>query len=356
MTCLKNISRNTIPNDIVMSYLKLYKAIGNNPYNHRTLETDNEVMVRQTIANDVFGFTKILGIKISEGRIRSLIYKGVLPKNKDEKLIINLNNAFTRIHNATHTFELLPNEIMDMMKFIYKDVVNEKRLQFQKFDRVVNKVSLLSGNKQSKRDTLDELITRFIELKDDDRYEVSFLIVNFYIDFIKSDIFIEKNREAGLLILFILLLTNEFEVFDYVSFFEVLAEHYDEFQQVVLASSYNWEEGFASALMLHRFILKITLICYDKMTNIIRDYEYDSNLNKSNNIENTINKLDEIFTKDDIRNIHPYISDSTINRTLKRLRDENKIRPLGKGRSAKWMKLYELPSSKTLFEQLDMKI
>ena len=36
-------------------------------------------------------------------------------------------------------------------------------------------------------------------------------------------------------------------------------------------------------------------------------------------------KLDEIFTKDDIRNIHPYISDSTINRTLKRLRDENKI-------------------------------
>ena len=356
MNCLKNISRNTIPNDIVMNYLKLYKSIGNNPYNHKTLEPDIPVMVRQTIANDVFGLSKILGLKISEGRIRSLIYKGVLPKNKNERLVINLNNAFNRIHNATHTFELLPNEIMDMMKFIYKDIVNEKRVQFQKFERVSKKVSLLSGNKQSKRDTLEELIALFNELKEEDRYEVSFLIVNFYIDFIKSEIFIEKNKEAGLLILYILLLTNEFEVFDYVSFFEVLADHYDEFEQVVMASSYNWEEGFASALMLHRFILKITMICYDKMKNIIRDYEFDSNLNKSNNVENTINKLDEIFTKDDIRNIHPYISDSTINRTLKRLRDENKIRPLGKGRSAKWMKLYDHPSKRTLFEQLDMNL
>ena len=93
MKCLQNISRNTIPNDIVMNYLKLYKAIGNNSYNHRILEADNEVMVRQTIANDVFGFAKILGVKISEGRIRSLIYKGVLPKNKDEKLIIMKSNA-----------------------------------------------------------------------------------------------------------------------------------------------------------------------------------------------------------------------------------------------------------------------
>ena len=309
MNCLKNISRTTIPNDIVINYLKLYKSIGNNSYNHRILESDIEVMVRQTIANDVFGLSKILGLKISEGRIRSLVYKGVLPKNKNEKLVINLYNAFTRIHNATHTFELLPNEIMDMLKFVYKDIVNEKRLKFEKFERAGEKVSLLSGKMQSKRDTLDKLIYRFNELKEDDRYEVSFLIVNFYIDFIKSEIFIEKNDEAGLLLLYVMLLTNEFEVFDYVSFFEVLAEHYDEFKQVVLASSYNWEEGFASALMLHRFILKITMICYDKMKNIIRDYEFDSNLNKSNNVENTINKLEEIFTKDDIRNDHHYISD-----------------------------------------------
>ena len=95
MNCLKNISRTTIPNDIVMNYLKLYESIGNNSYNHKTLESDIEVMVRQTIANDVFGLSKILDLKVSEGRIRSLVYKGVLPKNKNDN---GQKNGFDHHH------------------------------------------------------------------------------------------------------------------------------------------------------------------------------------------------------------------------------------------------------------------
>ena len=82
----------------------------------------------------------------------------------------------------------------------------------------------------------------------------------------------------------------------------------------------------------------------ESITNHVRLLEsldfYDIVLSiKSTNIENTINKLPNIFTKDQIREIHPYVSESTINRALQKLRDENKIKPLGKGRSAKWRKI-----------------
>jgi len=50
-------------------------------------------------------------------------------------------------------------------------------------------------------------------------------------------------------------------------------------------------------------------------------------------------KLDEIFTKEDLRKRHPNVSDATIDRTLKRLKLEDKIRPLGKGRSSKWQRI-----------------
>jgi len=60
-----------------------------------------------------------------------------------------------------------------------------------------------------------------------------------------------------------------------------------------------------------------------------------------------------VFSKDDIRLKHPLISDSTINRTLKRLQQENKIRPLGKGRSAKWIKLYKKEKKSKIQEQLN---
>lgn len=356
MKCLMNINRTQIPNDIMMTYIKLYKSIGNNPYHHRTLESDNAVMVRQTVTNDVVSIAKILNLQVSEGRIKSLIYKGVLPKNKSETLILNLYETFTKIHKETHTFDLHTNEVFDMINFVYHNVVNEKKIQFKKFEKNNKKVSLLSGNVVSKRDTLDKLIETYQEVIKEERFETSFIIINFYIDFLKSEIFVDKNEEIGLLLLYILLITNDFEVFEYVSFFDLLQQNFTEFTQVKLESSFNWEEGYAQTLSLHRFILKISNVAYDIINSLIRDYEFDSNLNKSNNVENTINKLDEIFTKDDIRNIHPYISDSTINRTLKRLRDEDKIRPLGKGRSAKWIKLEKGPEKKMNYEQVGFKL
>ena len=356
MKCLSNINRTVIPNDIISVYLRLYKSIGNNEYNHRTLESDYQVMVRQTVANDVHFFAKIFGLKVSEGRIKSLIYKNVLPKNKEEQLILNLNVAFTKIHKETASFELLPNEIFDMLKFIYKDVVSDSKLQFNKTEKTNSKVTLLSSKVTSKREVLENMIKIYNDEAYIENFELSFLISNLYIDFINSNIFVDKNEEIGLILLYVMLLTSDYEVFEYISFFERIYKRINEFDDNVIRSSFNWELGYAQILPLHKFINTISLNAYQTLNLLVRDYEFDQHLNKSDNVENTINKLDDVFSKDDIRDVHPYISDSTINRTLKRLRDEQKIRPLGKGRSAKWIKLVQEKNKKIRFEQLDLDI
>jgi hypothetical protein len=356
MRCLQNISRTIIPNDVIVSYTRLYKSIGNNHFNHQTLESDNTAMIRQTIAKDIQFFSKILDVNISEGRIRSLIYKGVKAKNKNEIFIQNLYSAFTKIHTDTSSFELLPTEIFDMLHFLYDNVVNPKLLQYKKIQKDKEKTSLLSQKAGSKREVLEHLIKLYDDVVEAKQYEQTFVIINFIIDFIKSDIFEDKNEEVGLILLYILLLTNDLEVFEYISFFELVYEYQEEYKKAFLESTYNWKEGYAQVLPLHRYIINISLLAYQELNHIIRDYEFDQNLNKSNNIENTISKFDDVFTKDDIRNIHPYISDSTINRTLKRLRDDDIIRPLGKGRSAKWIKLEKNPNKKLNFEQLDLKL
>ncbi len=356
MNCLTNLDRTQIPNDIVMSYIKIYKSIGINHYNHETLSSDYQVMVRQTVNYDTHFFTKIFKIGVSDSRLKSLIYKDVLPKNKDERFVLNLKNAFVKIHNENSTFELLANEIFDLYKFLYKDVIADSKLQFRKVARKSNKVSLLSGKYASKREDLEELIALYKVKVKEEKYEISLIIENFYIDFINISPFVEKNEELGLLILYILLLLNSYEVFEYISFMQLISININEFNLEVRNASFNWAEGFSQVLPLHRFFLKISAYGYDQINDLIRNYEFDSQLNKSNNIENTINKLPDVFSKDDIRNVHPYISDSTINRTLKRLRDNEKIRPLGKGRSAKWIKLYKSTNKKIAFEQLDLKL
>ncbi len=356
MNCLTNLDRTQIPHDIIMSYINIYKSIGINHYNHETLSSDYQVMVRQTINNDTHFFTKICAINVTDARLKSLIYKDVLPKNKDERFILNLKKAFTKIHDENSTFELLTNEVFDLLKFLYKDILSDSKLQFKKVAKKSNKVSLLSSNYTSKRESLEDLIKLYNEKVKENRYEISFIIENFYIDFINIDPFEMKSTEIGLILLYILLLVNSYEVFEYISFMELIYRNRIEFEMEVRNASFNWNEGFSQVLPFHRFILKLSAYAYDEINDLIRDYEYDSQLNKSNNVENTITKLPDVFSKDDIRNIHPYISDSTINRTLKRLRDIEMIRPLGKGRSAKWIKLVKTTNKKIAFEQLDLKL
>lgn len=356
MNCLKNIGRTQIPNDIIMAYLNLYQSIGMNDYNHSILEPDYQVMVRQTVNNDTYFFVNFLELNISETRLKSLIYKEVLPKNKTEKFVLNLKNAFTKMHKETLSFELLTTEVFDLLKFLYKDVLIDSKVAYQKIDRKGQKVSLLSSSTTSKRDELESLIRIYQEQITEGSYEVSFIIVNFLVDFVNMNVFVDKNYEIGILLTYILLMTNSYDVFEYISFMELLYDSRGEFDKVFKNASFNWVEGFSQVLPLHRYFINISLQAYDRINSVIRDYEFDSQLNKSNNVENTIDKLEDIFSKDDIRNVHPFISDSTINRTLKRLRDEEKIRPLGVGRSAKWIKLYESKSKKLNFEQLDLKI
>ncbi len=356
MNCLTNINRTQIPHDVIMSYISLYKSIGINHYNHETLKSDYQVMVRQTINSDTYFFAKIFDLNISDSRLKSLVYKDIMAKNKDEHLIINIKTAFTKIHKQTSTFELLTNEVFDLYKFLYKDILHDTKLQFHKVEKKNAKSNLLSSNIVSKREDLEKLINLYTEKLNEKEYESSFIIENFYIDFINISPFLDKNREIGLILLYILLLTNSFEVYEYISFMELLSVHKEEFENEIKNASFNWNEGFSQILSLHRLLTKISTIAYDQINELIRDYEFDSQLNKSNNIENTINKLDEIFSKDDIRVLHPYISDSTINRTLKRMRDDERIRPLGKGRSAKWMKLYTTENIKINFQQIGLKL
>lgn len=356
MNCMENLERTRIPNDVIMDYITLYKSIGINRHNHETLESDYDVMVRQTIRNDTYFFAKIFQIDISDARFKSLIFKGVKAKNKDERLLIRINQAFTKIHDDHTEFELLVSEVQDLLKFVYGDALSQSKLQFRKLEKRQTSINLLSGRHSSARESIERIVELFHQAQKDQEYEISYVATNFYIDFINIKPFPEKNDEVALLLLFILLLSNGFEVFEYISFFERIYKRLNEFTNAVIKSSFNWEMGYSQVLPLHQLLLNISIKAYETLNFLVRDYKFDQHLNKSDNVENTINKLDDVFSKDDIRHVHPYISDSTINRTLKRLRDDKKIRPLGKGRSAKWIKLVKNENKKIRFEQLDLDI
>ena len=357
MNCLKNLNRTPIPHDVFMQTLKLYYRMGRNKYYESLFENDFEYLSRSLSFQEALAFyrTFFSHYKIPESRLKTLQLASTVAKNKSEQLYKNIIAIFQMIHfDSSQPFHLTVTEINDLVKLLFKDVYPSEKLQYKKTDK--QKHSLLQTESVSKREQLEELIIKLGELKKENRYETTFLYLNFCIDFLNMDIYkFEEDGIVAILIFYIMTMQEGLLASKYVPFFGKLLIRKQEFLEVLEKTKFGWSEGYSEMMPLQRYLLAHFIDMYQTLDEQARDYEYESKLeiSKSDYIENTIDKLSEVFSKEDIRLRHPLISDSTINRTLKRLQEESKIRPLGKGRSAKWIKLYKKETKKIGTKQLN---
>ncbi|MDD4212879.1 MAG: hypothetical protein PHY42_05750 [Bacilli bacterium] len=333
MSCILNINRFIIPNDVILTLTEIYQFIGKNESYQKIVASDKNRMIEQTIARDCYFLAKMTHVELTDARMRLIITKDSSPRTRDEILLFNLKELLTSCQYRYKTMMTQSNDLVNMANFLYQG-------QNIRFDYVAQdkKAVLQSQNMRSKRMDLDEMDQEVSRLVEREEYETIVLYLNYFIDFYNLAPFTEANELSAYLLLYLLMMKANVHAFSYVSLFELLYNAYPEFLTELKNASFNWKEGYAQTLGFVRFMLKVMVQAYKRADEIIHEFEYDQNLNKANNIENTINKLQGIFTKEDIRRFHPYVSESTINRALNKMKDENQIKPLSKGRSAKWIK------------------
>lgn len=335
MSTVLNIGRFIIPNDVVVQLSSLYRWIGKNSLFSGTVKGDMERIIQATVERDAYFLMKIFNLNLTEARARLIITKDSKPRLKDETILFKTKETLQTIQNKYKSIRHQSNDLLDLANFVFSPN-HEIKFAYEETDK---KSVLKSQANRSKRLLLDKINEEIGVVLEKGSFEKLALYLNFFIDFFNISPFTERNRETSFLLLYLLLLKADIEAFRYVSFFELLYNDFPEFEKEVKNASFNWKEGFAQTMNFIRFMVRLIIDAYEKTDEIIRDYQFDSNLNKSDNIENTIFKLPDIFSKDEIRILHPFVSDSTINRTLIKLRDEGLIKPLGKGRSAKWLKI-----------------
>ncbi|XMB66434.1 hypothetical protein RI065_09035 [Mycoplasmatota bacterium zrk1] len=333
MSWNNSLDRLLIPNDIIISLTEIYKYQGRQINHNKIIKKDIKVIIEQTIERDIFYFSKLLELKIPESRLRALSTKGITPKNNSEKTILNLKDVFANLFENYETFEFTTNEIQSIHSHIFKNIANVR------FSRAEVKTKFHSQKVINKRNELDDLFIEATNSYKKNTYEKLLLSILLFVDFYNLKGFAEMNEYTSLVLIQLLLLRVGFDNFKYVSFYEYIINNFEDYRTALIAASFSYEEGLSQPLHIIRFFIKSIEETYADVEQIVKNHEFDQNLNKSYSIQNTIYKLPEVFQKDDIRRLHPYISDSTINRTLVRLREEGIIKPLGKGRSAKWIRI-----------------
>ncbi len=351
MHCLNNINRFVLNNDHILKLTKLYQSKGKDFYYETILDKNLDAISNDIAIKDAFFISKMIFPKMTDQRIKLVSKENNVPQTNQEKLVLNIKNTILLTHKRSEDFLINSVSITDMAKYLFKGV---KTIKYAKY-RDESKNDAFSRNKSySTEKLLDELCELYLSIKKEDKHEVSLLILNFYIDFLNLNVYESDNELIGMLLVSLLLQNEGFKVFKYSSFYKMYYNQREVLKVSITQASFNWKQGYSQVYPLFEKYTELLNECYNETEEFIRDFEFEQGLKKGDNIENSIYKVGEIFTKEELRIRHPYVSDSTINRTLTRLRDEGIINPLGTGRSAKWIRLIDKPAKVSDYQQLSI--
>lgn len=332
------MERIQITNSLMMQLFGLYENKGRSFYYKELFEKDDLVMAKQTLEEDITNIAIFLDLDITANRLKLLsnTKKDYVAKKKDEHFILNIKDALTKIQLMSQEFNLNTNEVIDLTTILFRGYDS---VRFRK-KRSTSARTDLRFEEMSSQEQLTKLIDQFHKIVRSKKYEYLMILANFYVDFLKIEPFTDHNSLIGLIIVYTIIAKN-FQVCRYESFFNVFKNLKDRFELAVSQAYYDWEKGLSQTDSL----VRVFIDTIEQMNIRIREkehiYEFEKKMNKTNSVEYIVFTGPVIFTKNDIRQKLPLVSESTINRTLQMLKKQEVIKPLGQGRSAQWQRLKE---------------
>lgn len=321
-----NIKTTPISPQLIISLTKLYENKGKELYYYSLITNDSKAIKHNVIETDAIFSGHLLHVELSNQKYRLLTQQSVTPTNRKEKLISNLLKSYQIMHKAESSWKLTSNGIIEIQEFIFREFDPNSCLERKR-------------NKLEKKAELDALVNQFNKMISENEVELITIFCSFIIDFINLRLFDNYNEFIGLVILMLLLKQHGFKIVDYISFFDNIFEEEKNYIEAINKSSLNWDIGLPQYHYFIIFIIGIINEMYTKFDRLCENFQSDKQYSKEELVEQIVLGFNNTFTKDDIRNYNPFISDSTINRSLKNLRDQGIIEPTGKGRSAKWKKI-----------------
>ncbi len=321
-----NIKTTPLAPQLISQLTRLYENKGKELYYLTLISNDSKVIKQNVIETDSEYSGHLLHIDLSNQKYKLLTEQGLTPTNRKEKLIANFLKFFQIMHKAESNWKLTSNGIIEIQEFIFREFDPNSSIERKR-------------NRLEKKNELDNLVVQFNRLVGENECEYITLFCAFAIDFINLRIFDNYNEFIGVILLMLLFKQYGYKVVDYIGFFNSIFDEEDKYIEAVNKSSLNWGIGLPQYHFFTMFIIDTLNKMYQNFEKLCKSFQSDKQYSKEELVEQIVYSFNNFFTKEDIRKYNPYISDSTINRSLKNLRERGIIEPSGKGRSAKWRKI-----------------
>lgn len=323
----------------------IYKEAGKQEMYLKQRPEELEKLVEIAKVQSTEASNAIEGIVTTSTRIRQLVEEKTAPRNRDEQEIAGYRDALNIIHENFDAIPITRNYILQLHKVLYSHMNNPMAGQTKS---VQNYISAIYPNGHTETlftplapfetpEALDRICDEYNRVIGNMEAEPLIVIPIFIHDFLCIHPFNDGNGRMSRLLTTLLLYRNGFYVGKYISLEAKIAKNKDLYYAALRQAQEGWHEGTEDAVPFIKYLLGIILSAY-------RDFEDRFSLveQKKPALETvrqaTLNKIGR-FSKQDIRELCPALSVSSIEGALRKLVASGELKREGNGKSTCYYRL-----------------
>ena len=286
-----------------------------------------------------------MGIVTTNTRIRQLVEEKTTPKNRDEQEIAGYRDVPTIIHESFDAIPISQNYILQLHKILYSHMNNPMAGRTKSVQNYIS-ATYPDGHIETvftpltpfeTPEALDKICEEYNRVIGNLEVEPLIAIPVFIHDFLCIHPFNDGNGRMSRLLTTLLLYRNGFYVGKYISLEAKIAGNKDLYYKALSESQHGWHEGTEDAVPFIKFLLGTILAAY-------KDFEDRFSL-----IETRLPALEMVrrasmnkigcFNKQDIRELCPALSNSSIEKAFRDLIASGEIKKEGKGKGTCYYRL-----------------
>ena len=281
----------------------------------------------------------IEGIITTSTRIRQLVQEKTTPRNCDEQEIAGYRDVLGIIHESFDAIPISQNYILQLHKIMYSHMNNPLAGRTKNVQNYIS-VSFSDGHSAilftplapyETPEALDKLCSEYNRVIGNFELEPLIAIPVFVHDFLCIHPFNDGNGRMSRLLTTLLLYRCGFYVGKYISLEAKIAKNKDLYYESLAASQHGWHEGTDDPVPFIKYLLGTILSAY-------KDFEDRYSL-----VEIKRSALDMVrlasmnkigrFSKQDIRELCPSLSISSVEGALRKLVDSGELKREGHGKN-----------------------
>ncbi len=340
-----NLKEQKWDSDILGYIAAIYKEAGKQEMYLKQRPEELEKLVEIAKIQSTEASNAIEGIVTTSTRIKQLVEEKTTPKNRDEQEIAGYRDVLNIIHESFDAIPLSQNYILQLHKIMYSHMNNPMAGKTKNTQNYIS-ATYPDGHVETlftplapyeTPEALDRICTEYNRVIGNMEVEPLIAIPIFVHDFLCIHPFNDGNGRMSRLLTTLLLYRCGFYVGKYISLEAKIAKNKDLYYDALNCSQEGWHDGCEDALPFVKYFLGIVLAAY-------RDFEdrfaiVEEKLPAIEMVRKaTLNKIGK-FTKQDIRELCPSLSISSIEGALRKMVAAGELRRGGSGKSTFYVRL-----------------